>query len=110
MTPIQDSLLDIPRGPWIRHDAPATSRDAAKRLAPHCADQELDVLKAICESENGLTRLEIHIKHGIKLQSVCGRVKELVEKGFIEVTSDRRNGGGVIIETTAGRAFVRTKS
>ena len=39
---------------------------------------------------NGLTRHEIAAELGVPLSSVCGRVKELEEAGFVHSTAETR--------------------
>lgn len=47
--------------------------------------------------KGGATRQEIADDLGLKLQTVCGRVRELVLAGSIKDTDDVRNGGRVVV-------------
>ena len=47
-------------------------------------EQQRQVLQILRENPGGLTREQISLASGLKLQSVCGRCRELMESGAIE--------------------------
>lgn len=78
----------------------AAARSQVKKGAPH----RVQILRAIVAAgTHGLTRNEIADRELIFLPTVCGRVKELLDARFIEVTTRVREGRGVLVATERGR-------
>ena len=53
--------------------------------------QELCILNFLKGFGNGLTRQQISCRLGIPINAVCGRVNELLSKGFVVECGTRRN-------------------
>ncbi len=67
-----------------------TSRTAYREhaMSGELGRQQREIYRALCERP-GLTRNEISLFTGIRLTSVCGRVRELLDIAAIEVTNRR---------------------
>lgn len=95
-----------------RRDAPDTSRDAARRIAPASGSQRMRVLVAIAGAgEMGATEEEITAQTGISPNSVRPRRRELEAGGYVEPTTLRRPtlaGRDAIVyrATSLGRAIL----
>lgn len=77
--------------PALRHDAPDTSREAARRIAGHMSKQRAAVLAFITSQlEHGATDSEIAERVGIPIQSVNPRRGELAVTGAIVLNGKRR--------------------
>lgn len=114
MNDLQTSIFDPPDE--IRHPAqnavgqhrtngPQTSIDAAKAIRPESGKQRMAVLSLLVDSGDvGMTRHEIAHFGVIALQSVCGRVAELVRADFAWVSKNkRRQGRSIVFATERGR-------
>lgn len=72
-----------------------TSIEAAESLAPTLGRLRWKVLKAVCESEDGLTTLEAEDLLGLTHQTCSPRIWEMVRKmrtPFLFYSSDLRKG------------------
>lgn len=79
-----------------RHSS--TSRAAAASIEPIMAGRLAAILQCIrAAGTNGRTRNEIEIALGVKIQSVCPAVVQLLDAGLIRETDQTR-------PTTSGRA------
>ncbi|MBX3405061.1 MAG: hypothetical protein KF699_16745 [Phycisphaeraceae bacterium] len=88
-----DRLARITLGPLAHHNAPmGTSEVAARRIAPHAAQQRADVLAVIVRAGAfGATDAEIEAATGIRAQSVSPRRGELRTLGLIVDSGRRRD-------------------
>jgi hypothetical protein len=78
-------------GPWVRRDAPDTSKEAASRVAPLYPDRMATVLAAIAATGAvGMTDHEIAAATGIVLQSVTGLRGGLASNGLIKLSGAKR--------------------
>jgi hypothetical protein len=113
----QASLFTEPDGAITRLDqsrlghhhrnASKTEMRAARAQVHVGAGRRRQVLQAIVASgDTGLTRQEVTDFHGILLQSVCGRVKELLDADFVFETSRERQGRAVLCATERGRRAI----
>lgn len=117
MRALQDSLFD-PAGPIDRvtqprvghhhRDATETERRAAQAQVALGGKRRLQVLKVIVDAGvAGVTRQEIADLYGIPIQSVCGRVKELLDGQFVVQSGTReRHGRRVLLASQRGRRAV----
>jgi hypothetical protein len=111
-TALQDSLFDPvapidrvtqPRVGHHHRNASKTETNAAKAIVNVSGGQRRTILESIVKTGwIGHTRQEIADFNGILLQSVCGRVKELLDAGYIYETRRERNGGAVLAATERG--------
>lgn len=77
--------------PAVRHNAPDTSREAARRIAPNIGTQLAAVMGFIeSRREVGATDAEISLGVSIPIQSVNPRRGKLAELGLIVLNGDRR--------------------
>jgi hypothetical protein len=76
----------------VRHDASATSLEAAKGVLPRSGTQRMRILEAISKSE-GMTDVELAEQLDILLHSVNPRRPELQERGWIVDSGLRRATG-----------------
>jgi hypothetical protein len=89
-----------PVTPPAPHNGTPTSRAAAARVEVHAPTLRERVYRAVeAAGRRGLTRQEIADGEGIKLQTVCGRVSELLDPDLAQLfaTRETRNGGSVLI-------------
>ena len=89
-------------GPLPAHQRKSeTSRAAAESMRPHVSRLNLQVYEWLrARGAYGATREEISVALDMLIQSVCGRVNELVRKGYVTQSNEKR-------ETSTGRqAFV----
>lgn len=78
-----------------------TSEAAAVRIAPRVPTMREHVrLFLVSRGEYGATRQEIADALGMRLQSICGRVAELVERKQAVATERRRESREVLIATS----------
>lgn len=113
-----ESLFDVPR-PITRvdevrsgfsHREPCqTEARSAVAIRPVSGKKRRQVMEIIAATGfTGITRQEIADLHGLPIQSVCGRVKELIDGGFVRATEHERHGRAVLIATERGfRAVAR---
>ena len=71
-------------------DTRATSIKNIRESEADLTQQE-EIFKLLTNHPEGLCREEIAEELGIKLTSVCGRVKELLEEGAIEIRGNKIN-------------------
>jgi hypothetical protein len=90
--------------PSMRRPAPyqpasETSREAAHAIEPHAGTQRKAVYDELVRAgAGGRTRQEIADAIGMKLQSVCGRVSELISAGLArEPDGARRDKRQVVV-------------
>jgi hypothetical protein len=112
MNKLQDSLFDPatpidrvtqPRAGHHHKNASKTEMNAAKAIVSVSGGIRRDVLEAIVNSGwVGITRQEISDFHDVLLQTVCGRVKELLDANYIYETRRERNGRAVLAATERG--------
>jgi len=77
--------------PHTRRTVASTSRDAYEAIQPRLGSRQLEVLRSLRRmGPGGATREEIADDINRPIQSVCGRVHELVALGLVEETEDRR--------------------
>jgi hypothetical protein len=101
--------------PPVRRTAPATSHEAALRIADYTAVQSLAVLGAIAAAgDHGATDAEVQAALGLGPQSVGPRRGELRKRGLVCDSGERRQTPSgrraiVWVATAAGRA-VATQS
>lgn len=109
----QQALLHAPPQPITRveevrsgfsHREPCQAEAAAAvAVRPISGATRKRVMEAIALAAlNGRTRHEIAQRTGLSLQSVCGRVKELIDGGFVEQTPRMRDGRHVLVSTLRG--------
>lgn len=93
-------------GKHHRDASPTELRAAAKQVAVS-GKKRVEVLRAIVSAGDvGLTRNEIGDRFGIYLPTVCGRVRELLDGGWIVTTKRERQNRAVLIATARGRRAV----
>lgn len=104
-----DSELRHPGQPRVGHhhkDASKTELAAAKRQVQVGGKKRLEVLRHIVASgDTGLSRHEISEKFGIYLPTVCGRVRELLDGGWVYESGERQNRA-LLRATDRGRRAV----
>jgi predicted transcriptional regulator len=71
-----------------RNDMARTSLAAYARVEPRSGTMEAQVLQLLREKPR--TREEIALASGLKLQTVCARMRKLVIDGFAEKTGEVR--------------------
>lgn len=102
MTNTQPTLFhDMIHPPHNRSD---TSKAAAERIAPEAPTMRAKVLNCIRGAgDRGITRQEIADALPMRIQTVCGRVGELLDSGEVyEVTDKRRDGRKILKATNLG--------
>jgi hypothetical protein len=78
-------------GPWVRHNAPDTSKEAARRVAPYFGERAAMVLAAIVASgKAGMTDDEISVSLAFPMQSVPALRGELERKDAIRLNGQTR--------------------
>jgi hypothetical protein len=76
------------------HNGTETSREAARSIEPHRNAQTQTVLDWLRTQKQGATREEIATGTGIKLQSVCVRVYELLKSQDVTECGTRATASG----------------
>lgn len=79
----------------------SSSRRAAASMAEHAESQEAKVLAFIRNSQ-GVTREQIAVGLGLRLQSVCARVSALLKRGLIHPCGERIGESGRAAEVLGG--------
>lgn len=98
-----------PRVGHHHRNAKPTERAAAQRQVVVGAGRRRQVLEAIVGAgSTGLTRQELADWHGFLIQSVCGRVKELLEGKFVYETTRTRRGRTVLVATERGTKAIKS--
>src|SRR5690242_12973599 len=69
-----------------------TSRRAAASLTPSVVEEDERAIVAALERHGMLTRYELIERTGIQLQSICARLRGLVQAGRLEFTETRKPG------------------
>ena len=59
------------------------SLEAYKKLKPELSGKRRAVYEMFCQHKEGATRQEISRRYNIAINSVCGRVNELIARGFL---------------------------
>jgi uncharacterized membrane protein len=90
----QLSIFDAPVIPKARRTDPATSREAASKVAGRVSDLEAIVLDALRAAPAGLTTWEIAEATGLSLVTVSPRCKPLERKGLVRREGRRVNRNG----------------
>ena len=66
------------------------SLEAYKKIKPELRGKRKAIYEMFCEHKDGATRQEISRWYKIEINSVCGRVNELIQGGYlIEVGSKK---------------------
>lgn len=66
------------------------SLEAYNKLKPELSGKRRAVYEMFCQHKEGATRQEIARWYNVAINSVCGRVNELVERGYlIEIGSKK---------------------
>ena len=89
-----------------------TSMEAAEALQPTVGHLRWKVLKAVCESPDGLTTEQIERATGLKHQTCSPRVWEMARKmkvPFLRYSEDRRGRAHVVRPTEDGLRFYRAE-
>lgn len=87
-----DESVNSTLAPPVRHDAPETSRLAARSVASRSAQQRAAVLAAITDAgAHGMTDAELEVTIGLRPQSLGPRRGELAKLGLIEWSGMRRD-------------------
>jgi len=89
---MNDDLFGYPDTPG--HRGVFTQIKAAEAIKPCTGRLHKLILSHL--TKGGATRQEISDDLGLKLQTVCGRVRELVLAGSLKDTDSVRNGGRVV--------------
>lgn len=82
-------------------DAKPTELRAAKKQVQLSGKRRLEVLKAIV-SADGISRHDISDKFGIYLPTVCGRVRELLDGGWVYEKGESQ-GRSLLFATDRGQ-------
>ena len=94
-------LFDNPQAPTAsksRQVSQQTKRDAYTTIQPNRCEQAAFVLRCIQEAGGeGITRKEIADRFAMKLQSVCGRVNELLKEDAPSVYQEGRRDGAAVL-------------
>lgn len=103
------SRVDEVRAGFSHGEPCQTEARAAVAIRPVSGKKRRQVMEIIAAAGfTGITRQEIADLHGLPIQSVCGRVKELLDGGFVRVTDRERHGRAVLCATERGfRALAR---
>ena len=59
------------------------SLEAYKKIKPELSGKRRAVYEMFCQHKEGATRQEISRWHNVAINSVCGRVNELMELGYL---------------------------
>ena len=59
------------------------SLEAYKKIKPELSGKRRAIYEMFCEHKEGATRQEISRRYNIAINSVCGRVNELMELGYL---------------------------
>ena len=95
----------------LSHREPCqTEARAAVAIRPVSGKRRRQVMEIIAGAGfTGITRQEIADMHCIGIQSVCGRVKELIDGDYVKQLDRERQGRSVLIATERGyRALQRS--
>ena len=92
----------VRRPPYQRDSE--TSRAAADHVAPRVGRLQARVLDYLRSRSDGATLQEIAEATGIKINSVCGRVSELIDKGLVVRTPLTRVNAASGCEATVLKA------
>ena len=87
--------------PHVRHSS--TSQAAAEAIKPKVNALQRQVLKAVREATDGLTRDEIEIVTGLPHTTSSARVRELFLKGMLETRVDCTTGISYRRPTRSGK-------
>lgn len=79
------------------HRGVFTQVAAAKKIKPCVGRLHLMIVEHLLRTPTGATRQEIADTLNLKLQTVCGRVRELVLAGEVKDTDATRGGGRVVV-------------
>lgn len=83
-----DPPAKYPAGPGHTNDT--TSKAAADSIRPHVSYQQGRVLAFLAKEPDGGIYTAIALGSELREQSVCGRMRELVEVKMVEVRGDTR--------------------
>lgn len=88
----------------LSHREPCqTEAKAAVAIRPISGAKRRQVMEHIAAAGfTGITRQELADLYGIPIQSVCGRVKELIDGGFVKQLDRERQGRSLLIATERG--------
>jgi hypothetical protein len=104
------SLFDEPKKEDLPPYQPAssTSKDAARKIAPHSGAMRENVLNAIIASgEKGATRKELESVTGYLTQTLCARLYELEELGEIQKSTRSHNGEEIVLRREGCAIYLR---
>jgi hypothetical protein len=88
--------------------ASSTSKDAARKIAPHSGAMRENVLNAIIASgEKGATRKELESVTGYLTQTLCARLYELEELGEIQKSTRSHNGEEIVLRREGCAIYLR---
>jgi hypothetical protein len=91
---MKDTLPDDPHG-LFRGSDPTPSRDAARMIVPALNQIQAQVLSAMRDAgSHGLTDFELDATFNCKKSTFRSRRAELVEKGMIRDSGQRRENDG----------------
>ena len=96
----QLSILDALDICASRHGGSQESIDAHSRIIHSKEDKHQRIMKLVQARDGyGLTCKELAAAWGTHPNNVSGRLSELVQRGKLKKSGERRNGAAVLIET-----------
>jgi hypothetical protein len=92
---VMQSMKDTLPDGLFRHTDPLTSREAARRIAPHLTEIQADVLAAVkAAGTHGVTDYDLELHFNSRRSTYRTRRAELVVAGLICDSGERRHQDG----------------